>query len=360
MKELGISIYPFHSKMENNKSYIDLASKYGFTRCFMCLLSVDKAKDEIINEFSTIINYAKDKGIRTTLDISPAVFKHLDIDYKNLDFFHKLGAWGVRLDLGFTGNEESLMTYNEYDLKIELNMSNDTNYLDNIMKYYPNTDNLIGCYNFYPHAYTGLDRTLFKSSMKRFKKYSISSSAFVNAKEATFGPWPVSDGICTLEEHRNMPIDAQAMELFALGVDCVFIANCYADENTLKTLYNMDKRLITFKAELVNSIPKEEKSIVLDMLHQNRLDASADVIRSSDTRAKYKGHNFKLFNAVSDIKRGDILIDSSEYGSYTGEMQIALKDLKNTGRTNIVGRIKDEYLFLLDYISPAKRFIIRE
>ncbi|PWZ78244.1 DUF871 domain-containing protein, partial [Staphylococcus pseudintermedius] len=66
------------------------------------------------------------------------------------------------------------------------------------------------------------------------------------------------------------------------------------------------------------------------------------------------------FNAVSDIKRGDILIDSSEYGSYTGEMQIALKDLKNTGRTNVVGRIKDEYLFLLDYISPAKRFIIRE
>ncbi|WP_300367092.1 DUF871 domain-containing protein [Brachyspira sp.] len=360
MRELGISIYPFHSKMEDNKSYIDLASKYGFTRCFMCLLSVDRAKDEIINEFSTIINYAKDKGIKTTLDISPSVFKYLDIDYKNLDFFYKLGAWGIRLDLGFSGNEESLMTYNEYDLKIELNMSNDTNYLDNIMKYYPNTDNLIGCYNFYPHIYTGLNIELFKNSMKRFKKYSISTSAFVNAKEADFGPWPVSDGICTLENHRNMPIDIQAMELFALGVDCVFIANCYADENTFKTLYNLDKRLITFKAELVNSIPKEERSIVLDMIHQNRLDASEYVIRSSDTRAKYKGHNFKIFNAVTNIKRGDILIDSSEYGSYTGEMQIALKDIKNTGRTNVVGKINDEYLFLLDYISPAKRFKITE
>lgn len=360
MRELGISIYPFHSKMEDNKSYIDLASKYGFTRCFMCLLSVDRPKDEIINEFSTIINYAKDKGIKTTLDISPAVFKYLDIDYKNLDFFHKLGAWAVRLDLGFSGNEESLMTYNEYDLKIELNMSNDSHYLDNIMNYYPNTDNLIGCYNFYPHTYTGLDRQLFKNSMNRFKKYSISSSAFVNAKEASFGPWPVSDGICTLEEHRDMPIDIQAMELFELGVDCVFIANCYANEDTFKTLSKLDKRLITLKAELVNSIPKEEKSIVLDMLHQNRLDASADVIRCSDTRAKYKGHDFKIFNAVSGIKRGDILIDSSEYGSYTGEMQIALKNVKNTGRTNVVGRIKDEYLFLLDYISPAKRFKITE
>ena len=48
MRELGISVYPFHSKMEDNKSYIDLASKYGFTRCFMCLLSVQDSKEDII------------------------------------------------------------------------------------------------------------------------------------------------------------------------------------------------------------------------------------------------------------------------------------------------------------------------
>nr|WP_297276545.1 phospho-sugar glycosidase domain-containing protein [uncultured Brachyspira sp.] len=34
--------------------------------------------------------------------------------------------------------------------------------------------------------------------------------------------------------------------------------------------------------------------------------------------------------------------------------------MKNTGRTNVVGKINDEYLFLLDYISPAKRFLIKE
>ena len=205
MRELGISIYPFHSKMEDNKAYVDLASKYGFTRCFMCLLSVEHSKEDIIKEFSTIINYAKDRGIYTTLDISPAVFKHLDISYDNLEFFYKLGAWGIRLDLGFSGNEESLMTYNDYNLKIELNMSNSTSYIDTIMNYYPNRENLIGCYNFYPHAYSGLDKKLFIESMNRFKKHSIKSSAFVNAKEASFGPWPVDDGICTLEEHRNLP-----------------------------------------------------------------------------------------------------------------------------------------------------------
>lgn len=360
MRELGISIYPFHSKMENNKAYVDLASKYGFTRCFMCLLSVEHSKEDIIKEFSTIINYAKDRGIYTTLDISPAVFKHLDISYDNLEFFYKLGAWGIRLDLGFSGNEESLMTYNDYNLKIELNMSNSTSYIDTIMNYYPNRENLIGCYNFYPHAYSGLDKKLFIESMNRFKKHSIKSSAFVNAKEATFGPWPVDDGICTLEEHRNLPIELQAMELFFLGVDAVFIANCYANEESFKKLQSLDKRLITLKAKLVDNIPEIERKIILEELHQNRADASSYFIRSSNPRVKYKGNNFKIFNPITDIKRGDILIDSSEYGTYAGELQIALKDMKNTGRTNIVGKVDEEYLFLLDYINMSQRFKITE
>lgn len=360
MRELGISVYPFHSKMEDNKAYVDLASKYGFTRCFMCLLSVSHSKEEIIKDFSEIINYCKDRGIKTTLDISPSVFKYLNISYDDLNFFYKLGAWAIRLDLGFSGNEESLMTYNDYDLKIELNMSNDTPYLDTIMKFYPNKENLLGCYNFYPHAYSGFNRNLFKNSMNRFKKYSINSSAFVNAQEGTFGPWQVSDGICSLEEHRNMPIELQAMELFSLGVDAVFIANCYANEDSFKKLNELDKRLITFKAKLIKDLPETEKKIVLEELHQNRLDASEYFIRSSNPRVKYREKEFNLFNAVEDIKRGDILIDSSKYGNYAGEMQIALKDIKNTGKTNVVGHICEEYLFLLDYIKPAQRFKIKE
>lgn len=360
IRELGVSVYPFHSSMEDNKKYIDLASKYGFTRCFMCLLSVEHSKEEIIDEFSTIIKYAKERGIKTTLDIAPFVFTHLNISYDDLKFFYDLGAWAIRLDLGFSGNEESLMTYNQYNLKIELNMSNDTTYLDTIMHYQPNLENLIGCYNFYPHKYSGIDRSTFINSMKRFKSYGISSSAFVTAKEATFGPWPISDGICSIEEHRNLPIEVQAMDLFTLGVDCVFISDCYANENSFKTLSSLDKRVITFKAKLIDSICEVEKNIILKELHQNRIDASKYFIRSSTSRVKYKGHNFKLFNALPNIKKGDILMDSSDYGTYAGEVQIALKDMENTGRTNIVGRIDDDYLFLLDSFKPAQRFKITE
>lgn len=359
MRELGVSVYPFHSKMEDNKSYLKLASSYGFTRCFMCLVSVDSSRSEIIKEFGEIIRYAKELGIRTTIDISPAIFKKLEISYEDLSFFRSIGAWAVRLDIGFGGSEESLMTFNEYDLKIELNMSNDTSYLETIIGYSPNVDNLIGCHNFYPHNYSGLGRDFFIRCTSRFKKYAISASAFINAKEASFGQWPVSDGICTLEEHRNLPIEVQAMDLFSLGMDCVFISNCYANEESFKKLSSLDKRLITLKSSLFKNIPKIERSIILNEMHFNRGDVSDNLIRSSMPRVKYNGNDFKIFN-TPDIKRGDILIDSSLYGHYAGEMQIALKDMKNSGRTNVVGRIEDDYITFLDRIKPWEKFKIIE
>lgn len=48
------------------------------------------------------------------------------------------------------------MTFNPEELFVELNMSNDVDYLDTIMKYQPNKNKLIGCHNFYPHGYSGL------------------------------------------------------------------------------------------------------------------------------------------------------------------------------------------------------------
>ncbi len=49
------------------------------------------------------------------------------------------------------------------------------------------------------------------------------------------------------------------------------------------------------------------------------------MIRSTQPRIKYKGNKFELFNVPEIIKRGDIVIESSEYGHYAGELQIAKK-----------------------------------
>lgn len=267
-----------------------------------------------------------------------------------------MGLYGLRLDLGFSGLEESIMSFNKYNIKIELNMSSGTKYIDNILSYKPNTENILACHNFYPHIYTGLSYDHFIKCSKKFKSLGIRTAAFVNSKEAKFGPWPVEEGLCTLEMHRDLSIDVQAKHLFATGlIDDVIIANQFASEEELKTLSKLNKNKLEFKVQLEKNIPELERKIVLDESHLNRGDVSDYVIRSTESRVKYKEHKFEPFNIV-DIKKGDILIESSLYKRYAGELQIALKDMKNTGKTNVVGKIVDEEIFLLDYIEPWMKF----
>ncbi|MDO4668137.1 MAG: MupG family TIM beta-alpha barrel fold protein [Streptococcus sp.] len=71
-------------------------------------------------------------------------------------FFSELGIWSLRLDVGFTDFEESNMTQNPYDLKIELNISRGQHYIDLVNDFGANKNNLIGSHNFYPQSYTSL------------------------------------------------------------------------------------------------------------------------------------------------------------------------------------------------------------
>lgn len=76
------------------------------------MLSVEGDKEQIMREFKETIAFANQLGMEVMVDISPRVFGDLDISYNDLSFFADLGAYGIRLDMGFTGNEESIMTYN--------------------------------------------------------------------------------------------------------------------------------------------------------------------------------------------------------------------------------------------------------
>lgn len=359
MKQLGISIYPDRASQEENKAYISLASQYGFTRIFTCLISSDDDIDMVKSKFSDITSHAKELGMQVIADVNPSIFHTLGVSYQDLRFFFELGLSGIRLDLGFGGLEESIMTFNPYGLKIEINMSNGTRYLDNILSHRPNVENLIGCHNFYPHKYTGLSKKHFEKCSKLFKQNGIRTAAFISSKEAGFGPWPVSEGLCTLEEHRNLPVAVQAKDLFNTGlIDDVIIANAFASESELIALGHLDKELLTLDVQLIGGIPEIEKNIVLDELHFNRGDISEYMIRSTQSRVKYSMHPFELFNAPA-IRRGDIMIDSSLYERYAGELQIALKDMENSGKTNVVGRISEKEIYLLDHIEPWQKFKLK-
>lgn len=358
MKKLGISIYPEKTDEKTLKQYIDKTAEAGFSRIFSCLLSVNDEKEKIKEDFRKINSYAKSKGFEIILDVNPGVFSKFGITHDDLSFFKEIEADGLRLDMGFSGLQESIMTYKGNGLKIEINMSMDTHYIDTIMDYRPDKSNLIGCHNFYPHEYTGLGMDFFNKCTENFTKYGLRTAAFITSQaENTFGPWPVTQGLPTLEMHRHLPIETQFRHFAALEtIDDIIISNCYPTDEELQKLKNVRKDMASFAVELVPDIPEIEKKIVLEEFHFNRGDVSGNLIRSSNSRVKYKGHNFKLFNAPEIIKRGDIIIESSEYGHYAGELMIALKDMKNTGKSDVVGKIVEHEQFILDYIKPWQKF----
>lgn len=358
MKRLGISVYPNHADINEIVRYIHLAGKYGFKRVFTCLISVggDKNIEDILEEFKIMLAAAKEENMEVIADLDPTIFKKLDASIYDLQVFKDMGLDGIRLDMGFSGQEESIMSFNEYGLKIELNMSSGTKYIDNILSYKPNKNNLYGCHNFYPHKYTGLSLEHFMKCSKQFRELGLNTAAFVNSPSAEYGPWPVSEGLCTLEMHRELPIDVQAKHFLATElIDDVIIANSFASEDEIKALSQLNKEKLTFKVEFNESATELDKKIVLEEIHYNRGDISEYMLRSTQSRVKYKEESFPKVN-TPDIKRGDILIDSDLYTRYAGELQIALKDMKNTGKTNVVGKIVDDEIFLLDYIEPWMSF----
>ena len=361
MRKLGISIYPEKARFEELSDYIETAADYGFTRIFSCLLSAEESKEDLTKQFSKVNNFARDKGFEIIVDVSPRVFNKLEISYNDLTFFKEIGADGLRLDAGFTGNEEAMMTFNEHDLSIEINMSNNVHTIDTIMDYQPNAYKLYACHNFYPHRYTGLGMDFFKETTARFSKYGLRTAAFITSQnEDTYGPWPVTDGLPTLEMHRDLPLDVQLKHYIAMNlVDDIIISNCFPSKEEFESLKDINPYMVTFDVVPHPEIPEVEEKILFDMQHFNRGDVNDYAIRSTQSRVIHKGHQFDLFNVPETIHRGDVVIESSEYGHYAGEMQIATKDMKNSGKSNVVGRIREEEIFILDAIKPWQKFRLR-
>jgi hypothetical protein len=357
MSKLGISIYPEKSTFEQDKAYLDLAHKYGFKRVFTSLLQINGDQEAVLHDFKKIVSYASGLGMEVMVDIAPSLFEQLEISYDDLSFFHSMGAYGIRLDVGYTGSEEARMTRNPYGLKIEINMSAGTKYLDQIMSYSPNRENLMGSHNFYPLMYTGLDTDFFVSCSQDFRKHNINTAAFVNSQDATFGPWAICDGLASLEEHRQLPIETQVKHLMLMDlIDDIMIGNAYASEAELKAMSKVfyDAQ-IALKVDLKESATEVETKIVFDELHSYRGDRSAYMLRSTMTRIKYANENFEPHD-TDDIKRGDVLVCNNELGHYNGELQIALKEMKNTGRVNVVGRIHESEMILLNNVKPWSTF----
>ena len=95
-------------------------------------------------------------------------------------------------------------------------------------------------------------------------------------------------------------------------------------------------------------------------IHDYRGDASEYMIRSSHHKQKYAKESILAHQHIRNIQRGDILVLNDNYGQYKAEIQIALKDRAGDPRINVVGRIKEDEMLLLEQLKPFQTFELKE
>ncbi|MBM6614923.1 DUF871 domain-containing protein [Desemzia sp. RIT804] len=360
MGKLGISIYPEKASIEEMKEYLKSANKYGFNRLFLSFLQIDiKKPKKALEKYQLIMKEAKQLGFSVYVDFVPQMFGLFGESYKNLGFLSDMGVDGLRLDAGLSGKEEAEMTKNPYGIVIELNMSNYSHYLDQIMDYGPNIKQLSGCHNFFPQKYTGLSREQFTKYSVKYQQNHLNTATFVTSQSGEFGPWPLQEGLCTLEEHRDIPIDIQTMDLVQSRlIDDIIIGNMFASEEELElvsSVYNDSNKRIGVK--VVEGITEFEQELLFEKTHNYRGDSSDYMIRSTRLRAKITDHPLPYRKSDHhEINIGDVLILNEEYEQYKGELQIALKKRPMDARINIVGKVPDNQLLLLNNLQRMEDF----
>lgn len=212
----------------------------------------------------------------------------------------------MRIDFGFTPKEIASMA-NDGDFKIQINASTVTEkFLKDLYIYEINYDNLDALHNFYPRKWTGLSENFVKHKNDILLSRGIKIGAFVGSKNRRRGP--LKEGLITLENHRNL--------------DCEIAAN---------------------------------HLIALKNVYTSREDESEYVIRACESREALSKFNIKPQNTVYK-NVGDITLDNKKYLRYAGEIHIVKVGHESDERTNVVGSILQDDLYLLNYIQGGRKF----
>ena len=192
----------------------------------------------------------------------------------------------------------------------------------------------------------------------KMKSLGLRVAAFVSSNASgAYGPWPVNEGLCTLEMHRGLPLDFQVRHMFATGmVDDVLIANAYATDEELTACAGVNPSILTFGIELEKELTGTEKDILYyGPKHVVRGDMSEYMIRSAWPRVTFADRTIPAAN-TRDLKRGDVVILNDGYMKYKGELHIVTREMPNDGRKNVIGHLPEYEHILLDYVEPWKVF----
>lgn len=387
MVRLGVSVYPEQETLKDIDAYLATASKYGFTKVFTSMFSVEGTKEEIISYFKNFTKIAHKYNMEVSGDCNGDFFKKMKATETDLSVFKEMGIDTIRMDFSFNDKRDAVLINNKDGIKIEMSTAF-INIIETAIANGADTHNLFTCHNFYPEKYTAPSLEAINELNNYWHSKGISVAIFISSLvEGSHGPWPVSDGLPTIEEHRNWPIEVQLKHCLALdNIDEILIGNAFASEKEFKAIDKVmkeafihiplnpsfgsmadfiphgDIKRIPFSIKLEEGITDLEKEILFQFpTHSDMGDCLNYMLRSRWTRVIYKGKSIPVRPCnKTHYTRGDVVIVNDNLAHYRAEIQIVLKDIPVDGQRNLLGHISEEEICFLDSIKGGDVFSFME
>lgn len=374
--ELGISVYPDLRPLEETEKYFELAGRYGVSRVFSSMFSVQGTKEEVLEYFRKLIVAAHKNSLKVSLDVNPMCFEKMGAKPDDLSVFHGIGVDILRMDLSYGAVEDAKLVRNPYGITIEFN--NSPKIVKGLLEQGVAAKDFYVCHNFYPQRYTAMkwEKFIEKNIELKACAKDLRIGAFISSMAPdTHGVWDAVCGLPTVERLRLLPIDLQARILLATGnVDDILIGNAYASEEEFKKLQevledheksdqemdptlkllvdhgliSMEKPSKRLRVTLDPEVTEKEKEVLFDFFpHLDMGDSSEWIWRTRISRFKYSLPCEVLEPRACKEEMfavGDVVMVNDNYKHYAGEIQIVKKPIVNDGTRNRIGHLdEDEY-----------------
>ncbi|CAN7194338.1 MupG family TIM beta-alpha barrel fold protein [Rossellomorea sp. LjRoot5] len=330
---IGISVY---LSDEDAEARILRASSTGVKLAFTSL-HIPEESGISTERVRGLLSLFKREGFQVFADVSKKTPAMLGLHH--FEELKELGVTSLRLDDGFT-TDEMLELSRQFRIAINASTVGEKE-LKRWIDCGLETENMIAWHNFYPKPETGLDEEYFLEQQHLYDTLSIPIYAFIPGDEKKRGPLHL--GLPTLEDHRGQSPYVSAVQLKRWGVSGVFVGDPGCSVELLGKLVRFDQEdVIELSYRGSDGIQGE---------YQLRPDPGRDVFRLLDTRTESEIPP----QLTEERPRGTITQDNDLYGRYKGEMQIVRRDLESNPAVNVVGRVCDEDLPLLESFKPGQK-----
>ena len=348
----GISIY-LSSDPEKNEEVIHKAKAAGVSYGFSSLHIPEEEYSDYKEKVLSLLKLCSHAGISLTMDVDNETPSRLGV--KRMEDLTQYGVESIRLDYGFSDEEIVALSRS---FNIVWNAS--TVSLSDVRKWEKmgaDLSRFTACHNFYPKPYTGLSFDMVKEINQRLKQFGFVTEAFVPGDGILRGP--LFEGLPTIEDHRNKKekVLENMLELYRADCDVVLVGDVDLTENSWKSLKAASDGIIPIRAmfyEGASDIANE----ICGKINHDRPDSGSFVIRSVESREWFLKKDIPPRNTIP-CEAGSICISNDDYLRYKGELEICRCERPADERVNVIGKVIDEDLGLLPYISKGAGFVIK-